>query len=139
MTLLALAAPTVNVIDPQFTVASGAIPAATETALTGNTGFTVPWVPGLCVHIVAGATAPGVVTLVSPNSGPASPPNLTLTMAASASLLYLIPYEFVNLATGLIQINVTTVTTASAGAYIMPAATGKAHNPFEINLQAADY
>jgi hypothetical protein len=137
MALLALAAPTTFVIDPQFKVVTGVVPAAAGTALTGNTGFTVPWVPGLVIQIVAGATPPGVVTLVGPSTPTPSP---SLTMAASANLLFgPIAQQFASPTTGLVQVNVTTVTTASVNAYLMPGATGATHSPFENNPTLTDY
>jgi hypothetical protein len=137
MALLALAAPTVFAIDPQFKVVTGVVPAAAGTALTGNTGFTVPWVPGLVIQIVAGATAPGVVTLVSPATSVPAP---ALTMVANADLLFgPIGSQFASPTTGLVQVNVTTVTTASVNAYLMPNATGPTHSPFENNPTITDY
>lgn len=137
MALLALTAPTVFVVDPQFKVASGVVPAAAGTALTGNTGFTVPWVPGLVLLVVAGATAPGNVTLVSPQ---VPTPNLVINMLASASLLYgPIASQYASPTTGLVQVNVTTVTTASVAAYLLPNATGWSHSPFENNATVTDY
>lgn len=137
MSLLALAAPTTNICDPQF--AAGIALPATETALTGTTGFTVPWVTGLVIRIVEGATTPGLITLVNPAPSGTPAPTQTLTATASSVLYGPIGQEFSNPTTGLVQVNVATVTTASAGAYILPQATGAKHNPFENNPANADF
>jgi hypothetical protein len=142
MALVALAAPTHNLVDTTFTATATNVPAASGTALTGNTGFTVPWVPGLVIQIASGATGAGVVTAVNPSGS-----NAVVTLAASANVLYLVPEEFANATTGLVQVNVTTVTTASAAAFIMPggvaaineASTGAKHNPFQSNPTAGDF
>jgi hypothetical protein len=141
MAALALAAPTNVLVDPTLSVVTSNVPGATGTAITAP-GLTVPWVPGLVVQIASGATAPGVVTVV----GPTGVNNVTFTLAASTNILYLVPQEFANPATGLVTINVTTVTTATAAAFLLvpnvgalSVGTSVKHNPFENNPQAADF
>lgn len=137
MALLALSVPTVLVADPQFKTTTGVIPAASGTALAGNTGFTVPWISGLVIQIVAGATAPGNVTLVGPQLPVPSP---VINMLANAVLLYgPIGSQFASPTTGLVQVNVTTVTTAAVNVYLLPNATGASHSPFENNPSITDY
>jgi hypothetical protein len=144
MALVALATPTVSLVDPTLSVVATNVPGATGSALAGNTGFTVPWVPGLVVQIQGGAAGTGAVTVVNPTSGGPTP-SFTLP-ATSQNVLYLVPQEFANPTTGLVQFNVTTVTNASAAAFLLlpnvgalNTGTGVKHNPFENNPQAADF
>lgn len=139
MSLVALATPTTNLVDPTFTVVATNLPAAgAGSALAGNTGFTVPWVPGLVVLITGGAAGTGNVTLVNPLSG--GPQPVFALPATSQTVLYgPIPQEFANPTTGLVQFNVTTVTNDYAAAFVLPNATQVKHNPFENNPTAADF
>ena len=148
MSLLALSAPTQLISDPQLnsgvnitSLGSGA------SALTGNTGFTIVWVANVGFALVIGATAPGATALVNPGNNPAYTSNLSLGVSSATSATYFvgpIGQEWVN-SSGLIQVNVTTVTTVSVYAYIVPGTlyssygTGWKHNPFELNPQNADY
>ena len=136
MTLLALAAPTVNLLDPTFSKTATNVPPTTGSALSGNTGFTVPWVSGLAIQIYVGGTSCGVCTLVSPNTTYYA--SLTWSPATSANMLYGPVSEFWANA-GLVQVNVTTATTVIVNAYLLPGYTGTSHNPFEVNVQKVDF
>jgi len=138
MALVALASPSTNLFDPTLSVVATNLPVAgAGSALSGNTGFTVPWVPGLVVLITGGAAGTGVVTLVNPTSG-GPQPTFTLPATSQTVLYGPIGQEFANPTTNLVQFNFTTVTNAFAAAYVLPTATGVKHNPFENNPQAAD-
>jgi hypothetical protein len=136
MALAALATPTVVLGDPQLKVIVTNVPGTTGTALAGNTGFTVPWVPGLMIQIYNGATPSGVVTFL----GTGLTPNVTFTLSnASSNILYgPISSNFAN-ASGLVQVNVTTVTTTIVNAFLLPQATGTSHNPFNVQPQLTDF
>lgn len=136
MALAALSAASVLLADPQLKVVATNVPGTTGTALAGNTGFTVPWAPGLVIQIYNGATPSGVVTFL----GTGLTPNVSFTLAsASSNTLYgPISASFMQ-ASGLVQVNVTTVTTTVVNAYLLPAATGTSHNPFNVNPSLTDF
>lgn len=136
MALAALAAASVVLADPQLKVIVTNVPGTTGTALAGNTGFTVPWAPGLIIQIYNGATPSGVVTFL----GVGATPNVALTLsnASSNTLFGPIGSGFMN-ASGLVQVNVTTVTTTIVNAFLLPVATGTSHNPFNVNPSLTDY
>ena len=132
MALLALAAPTsAQLATPQGVNLSG-------TALGANTGATIPWVPGLCIAVLSGATAAGAVTLLNPNGSPtfASP---VVTLAASGVALFGVVDQVFSNSSGLVQVNVAVVTTAQVAAFLVPTATGAAHSPFANLASLADY
>ena len=131
MALLALSTPTV-----QLGGLSGLALTSAGTALGANTGLTVPWVPGLVVVVFSGATAAGAVALVNP-SAPPSGPSITL-VASGLGIFAPIPVGFAS-ASGLVQINVAVVTTASASAFLLPSAVSSVHNPFEMNPAEPDF
>jgi len=135
MSLLALSAPTTPLSGPlgaPYVLASG-------TALTGNTGFTCPWVPGLMLVVVSGATAAGVCTLVNPLSTWTGP-SITVAITTGFGIFGPIAAVYAAAATGLVQVNVTTVTTATAFAALMPVAVNTAtHDPFEASAVASDF
>jgi hypothetical protein len=132
MALLAVAAPT--------TATSGLAginsTLAGSTALTGNTGLTVPWNANLVVLVWSGATAAGVVNLLKADGTSvfATVTLLTLGLAVFAN----IPFNCQN-SSGLIQVNVTTVTTAAASAYLALNAVNVGHSPIEMTATATDY
>jgi hypothetical protein len=132
MTLVAVAAPstaTSGLAGINSTLAGAA-------ALTGNTGFTVPWNANLVVLVWSGATGAGVTTLLKADGTTSfcSVTLLTLGLAVFAN----IPFACIN-ASGLIQVNVTTVTTAAAAAYLGLNGVNVAHCPIEMTATATDY
>jgi hypothetical protein len=132
MALLAVAAPT---------TASAAAAGINSTlagaaALTGNTGFTVPWNASLVVLVWSGATGAGVTTLLKADgvTAFASVTLLTTGLAVFAN----IPFSVIN-ASGLVQVNVATVTTAAVAAYLALNGVNVAHCPIEMVATATDY
>jgi hypothetical protein len=67
MSLLALSAASTT-FGGVAGLAIGAIPATAGTAISGNTGFTVPWAPGLIIVIWSGSSGAGACQLVNPAS-----------------------------------------------------------------------
>ena len=132
MSLLALSAPTNQlggILGTAYVLASG-------TAITPNTGVTCPWVPGLMIVIVSGATAAGVCTLYS---GSFTGPSITVAITTGFGIFGPIPAAYAN-ASGLVQVNVTTVTTATAFAALLPAGvTVATHCPIEQIPTASDF
>jgi hypothetical protein len=135
MSVVALTAPTTFLTDPQFSKTTSNVPGTTGTAVSGNTGFTVPWAPNMCVQVYTGVTACGTVTLVSPNSLYA---NITVSPGTSANIVFG-PFAQFWANAGLVSINVQTPTTVVVNAFLLPYATGTQHNPFEWDQQVADY
>lgn len=138
MATTALTAPSTLLPDPQFNGGVG-ITVTTGTAVgTGAQTVTVPWVSGLVVVISSATTAPGVLTLVSPGNG--TPASLTCTPGSAGVYLFgPIGSEWQG-STGLVTITVgTAVSTTYAAAYVLAAATGAKHNPFENNPQSSDF
>jgi hypothetical protein len=135
MALLALAAPTVNLTDPQLKNVTTNVPGTTGTAVGVNTGFTVPWVPGLIIQIYTGITGCGNITFL----GVGNTPNVVVAPSTSVNLLYgPISSGYAN-AAGLVQVNVGTGTTVIPTAFLLPAATGTSHSPFAVNPAGTDY
>lgn len=139
MATTALTLPTALLPDPQFTTGVG-ITVTTGTAVgTGAQTVTVPWVFGLVVVISSATTAPGLLTLVSPGVGGAA--SVTCTPGSAGVYLFgPIGEEWQAPSTGLVTVTIgTAVASTYASAYIMAAATGAKHNPFENNPTATDY
>lgn len=139
MATTALTTPSAVLPDPQFSGGVGITATTGTTVGTGAQTVTVPWVPGLVVVIYSATTAPGVLTLVSPGNG--TPASVTCTPGAAGIYLFgPIGEEWGSPSTGLVTITIgTAVATTSAAAYVLGAATGAKHNPFENNPQATDY
>lgn len=139
MATTALTAPTTVLPDPQFVNGVG-LTVTTGTAVgTGAQTVTVPWVQGLTVVIASATTAPGLLTLVSPNVGGAA--SVSCTPASAGVYLFgPIGQEWAAPSTGLVTITIgTAVSTTYASAYVGANPTGAKHNPFENNPTAADY
>lgn len=139
MATTALASPTLTLPDPQFTTGVS-LAVTTGTAVgTGAQTVTVPWVSGLVVAIISATTAPGLLTLVSPNVGGAA--SVTCTPALAGIYLFgPIGQEWQAPVTGLVTITIgTAVATTLAAAYVLANPTGAKHNPFENNPAAADF
>jgi hypothetical protein len=134
MSLVALTAP-----SAQLGGLSGApYVLGTGTALSGNTGFTCPWVPGLMLVVVSGATAAGVCTLNAPSAS-FTGPSITVAITTGFGIFGPIPVEYMVTATGLVSVTVATVTTATAFAALAPLPTNASHNPFELSPVATDF
>ena len=131
MALLALPKPTV-----QLGGLSGLALTGAGTALGANTGLTVPWVPGLVVVVFSGATAAGSVSLVNPLASPAGP-SITL-IADGLGVFAPVPVGFA-MSSGLVQVNIAVVTTASASAFLLPDAINATHDPFQMNPAESDF
>ena len=137
MALLALTAASTLLTDPQLKVVTTNVPGTAGTAVGANTGFTVPWAPGLVIQIYTGITACGNITFLS---GGGNTNNVIVAPSTSINLLYgPISSAFANPATGLVQVNVATGTTVVPNVFLLPAATGTGHSPFEANPTVSDY
>lgn len=140
MATTALSAPSAYLPDAQFLTGVGPT-ATTGTAVgTGAQTVTVPWASGLVVAIISATTAPGVLTLVSPGST-TQPASITCT-PASAGFYFFGPIgqEWTAPATGLVTVTIgTAVSTTYATAFLLAAATGAKHNPFQNNPQSTDF
>ncbi len=133
MALLALSAPTAQLgglAGAPYVLASGS-------TLATYTGFTCPWLLGLMLVIVSGGTAAGVCTLVNP-AGTWTGPSITVAATTGFGIFGPIPVEYAN-SSGLVQVNVTTVTSATAFAALIPTAVNAAHCPFETSAVAGDF
>ena len=148
MTYTTLATPTLKLFDPTFSVVATNLPVAASQGsdISGTaSGFKVPWVAGLAVVITGGAAGTGNVTLVGPSG--TSAPNVVFALPATSQTVVYgpVPSEYADPTTLLVTFNVTTVTNARAGAFLMPnvtqdkVSTGSSHNPFENNPSATDF
>ncbi len=135
MAALALAAPTAylgGILGAPYVLASG-------TAIT-SPGLTCPWVPGLMIVIISGATAAGICTLVNNGPNTFTGPSITVAITTGFGIFGPIPAEYMSVSTGLITINVTTVVTATAFAALLPLpVTAAVHCPMEMNAIAGDF
>lgn len=132
MTILAVPAPTLYLGDAEI-VSGFDISAATFTSLSGDTGFTLVYVPGLMFAFM-GASG-NTVTLTFAHAGTSAPADYTTgaLTAAHITLFGPIPGVWASQTTGLIAINVTgTITGAGVGAYLAPTQTGPKHNPMQM-------
>lgn len=125
MSLLALSAPVNSISGPPGGGGiTGVTLPASETALTGNTGFTVPNNGAVLVRVVIGASGAGTIQFVCQKTVEGVLMPLTAFQQSLAnSTVYIFgpfrPSEF-NDANGLLNANLSVVTGNSVGAYILP-------------------
>ena len=136
MALLALTAPVTTSVGG---IAGLVVPGGT--ALATYTGFTVPWVPGLSLIIQSAGTAAGVCNLLK-SDGVTVYATQTLVISGIWVLGH-VPFMLAIPQTAgtpaLIQVNVTTVTSATAYAFVDMQGINAAHCPIEMTTTAGDY
>jgi len=137
MSILALAAPTAIAGDPQLT-AGLALGGTFGESIVANTGFTVQWVPGLMLYALGATSNTITLTFTAVATGFSNLVTSELT-AATPYLFGPISNAYVN-SSGLVAVTITGVVTGAYFAGLLPPlAAGALHNPFERNVQNADY